>query len=73
MAHKLQKLYYRDILYLEGYKDYTKIYLVNTTAPILILHSLKYFEDILDRNEFIRIHRSYIVPIGKVDTVSKSR
>ncbi|RYY57017.1 MAG: response regulator transcription factor [Chitinophagaceae bacterium] len=71
VAHKLQKLYYRDILYLEGYKDYTKIYLVNATAPILILHSLKYFEDILDRNEFIRIHRSYIVPIGKVDTVSR--
>ncbi len=71
VAHKLQKMYYNEILYLEGYKDYTKIYLTSAAAPLLILHSLKYFEDILDRKEFIRIHRSYIVPIGKVNTVSR--
>jgi DNA-binding LytR/AlgR family response regulator len=71
VPHKLHKLFYNDILYLEGYKDYTKIYLSNAASPLLILHSLKYFEDLLNQNEFIRIHRSYIIFIRKVNTVSR--
>ena len=71
VSHKLHKLFYDDILYLEGYKDYTKVYLSSTASPLLILHNLKYFEDMLNQNEFIRIHRSYIVSIRKVNTVSR--
>jgi len=71
VSHKLHKLFYNDILYLEGYKDYTKVYLSNAASPLLILHNLKYFEELLNQNEFIRIHRSYIVPIAKVNTVSR--
>ena len=70
-AHKLHKIFYNDILYLEGFKDYTKIYLSNSTSPLLVLHSLKYFEDLLQENEFIRIHRSYIVPIRILNTISR--
>lgn len=71
VSHKLHKLFYDDILYLEGYKDYTKVYLAGATSPLLVLHNLKYFEDLLDQREFIRIHRSYIVPIRKVNTISR--
>jgi DNA-binding LytR/AlgR family response regulator len=71
VAHKLHKIFYHDILYLEGFKDYTKLYLVNTTSPLLILHNLKYFEDLLEANEFIRIHRSYIVPVRVLNTISR--
>ncbi len=71
VSHKLHKLFYDDILYLEGYKDYTKVYLKTATSPLLILHNLKYFEDLFDENEFSRIHRSYIVPIRKINTVSR--
>jgi len=71
VSHKLHKIFYDDILYLEGYKDYTKFYLGSATSPLLILHNLKYFEDILDQQEFIRIHRSYIVSIRKVNTISR--
>jgi DNA-binding LytR/AlgR family response regulator len=71
VSHKLHKIFYDDILYLEGYKDYTKIYLSSAVSPLLILHNLKYFEDMLDQSEFIRIHRSYIVSIRKVNTVSR--
>jgi DNA-binding LytR/AlgR family response regulator len=70
-AHKLHKIFYDDILYLEGLKDYTKIHLSSTSAPLVILHSLKYFEDLLEQTEFIRIHRSYIISIRKVLTVSR--
>ncbi len=71
VSHKLHKIFYNDILYLEGYKDYTKVYLTGATSPLLILHNLKYFEDLLDQHEFIRIHRSYIVPLAKVNTASR--
>lgn len=71
VAHKLHKIFYDDILYLEGYKDYTKLFLSTSTSPLLILHNLKYFEDLLNQSEFIRIHRSYIVSIRKVNTASR--
>jgi DNA-binding LytR/AlgR family response regulator len=71
VSHKLHKIFYDDILYLEGYKDYTKIFLGSAASPLLILHNLKYFEDLLNQSEFIRIHRSYIVSIRKVNTVSR--
>jgi len=70
-AHKLHKIFYDDILYLEGLKDYTKIHLASSPSPLIILHSLKYFEYLLDASEFIRIHRSYIVSIRKVVTISR--
>jgi DNA-binding LytR/AlgR family response regulator len=70
-AHKLHKIFYDDILYLEGLKDYTKIHLASASSPLIILHSLKYFEYLLEQTEFIRIHRSYIISIRKVVTISR--
>ncbi|HEY2720744.1 MAG TPA: LytTR family DNA-binding domain-containing protein, partial [Chitinophagaceae bacterium] len=40
-------------------------------SPLLVLHNLKYFEEQLQKNEFIRIHRSYIVPIRMLNTISR--
>lgn len=70
-SHKIQKIFYSDILYLEGLKDYTKIHLVDSKKPFITLQSLKYFENRLPHDEFIRIHRSYIISLRKVDTVSR--
>jgi two-component system LytT family response regulator len=70
-AHKIQKLFYSDIVYLEGLKDYTKIHLADSKKPVVTLQSLKYFETRLPNEDFIRIHRSYIVSLRKVDTVSR--
>ncbi|WP_205513176.1 LytR/AlgR family response regulator transcription factor [Longitalea arenae] len=70
-AHKIQKIFYSDILYLEGLKDYTRIHLVDSKKPFITLQSLKYFETRLPQDEFIRIHRSYIISLRKVDTVSR--
>jgi len=71
VSHKMHKLFFDDICYLEGYKDYTKIHLASSSNPLLVLHNLKYFEDMLDKKEFVRIHRSYIVPIRKVNIASR--
>jgi two-component system, LytTR family, response regulator len=70
-SHKIHKIFYKDILYLEGLKDYTKIYLAGVQNPFLILQNMKYFEDFLPKNEFVRIHRSYMVAIDKLNTVTK--
>lgn len=71
VSHKMHKIFFDDILYLEGYKDYTKMHLSGSPNPLLILHNLKYFEDMLDKHEFSRIHRSYIVAIRKINTASR--
>ena len=70
-SHKIHKVFYKDILYLEGLKDYTKIHLSTSSNPLLILQNLKYFEDALPKGEFVRIHRSYIVAMDKLNTVTK--
>jgi Response regulator of the LytR/AlgR family len=70
-SHKIQKIFYSDILYMEGLKDYTKIHLADSKKPFVTLQSLKYFESRLPRDEFIRIHRSYIISLRRVDTVSR--
>ncbi len=70
-SHKVHKIFYNDIVYLEGFKDYTKMFLAGNASPLVVLHNLKYFEDLLQENEFIRIHRSYIVPIRVITTISR--
>ncbi|HUP12363.1 MAG TPA: LytTR family DNA-binding domain-containing protein [Niastella sp.] len=70
-SHKIQKIFYNDILYLEGLKDYTRIHLVDSKRPFVTLQSLKYFETRLPHEDFIRIHRSYIISLRRVDTVSR--
>jgi len=70
-AHKILKVFYNDIIYLEGLKDYTKIHLANNPNPLLILHNLKYFEELLPAQQFVRIHRSYIISLSKLNTITK--
>jgi two-component system LytT family response regulator len=60
-----------DILYIEGLKDYIAI---NTTKEKLItLDSLKTLEENLPRQRFIRVHKSYIVAIEKIDSIERNR
>jgi DNA-binding LytR/AlgR family response regulator len=70
-SHKIHKIFYKDIMYLEGLKDYTKIYLSGAANPLLILQNLKYFEETLPAAEFKRVHRSYIVSISKLTTITR--
>ena len=68
---KLVKIVIDDIMYVEGYKDYVKIYL--TQKPILTLLSMKYLEEILPPDKFVRIHRSFIISISNIEYVGKSK
>lgn len=71
--HKLIRIFFKDILYIEGWKDYVKIHLEGKPHPILSLMSMKGLEEILPSTKFIRIHRSYIIQKNKIDYISKNR
>ena len=67
------KIMFDDILYLEGLKDYVKIYLVSQAQPIVTLMSLKKFEEQLPPERFMRVHRSFIVALDKVEVVERQQ
>lgn len=71
--YKLINILFDDILYIEGLKDYIKIFITNESKPILTLMSLKSMEEDLPGNRFIRVHRSYIVSRDKISSVDKNR
>lgn len=63
--HKLFKVNYDDILYVEGQREYVMIY--TKTRKIMTLNSLKKLEEELPAADFIRIHKSYIVSKKHID------
>lgn len=65
------KVNLNSIKYIEGLKDYIKIY-SDKPKPILTLHSLKAFEGKLPSN-FVRVHRSFIVSLDFIDSVQRNR
>lgn len=64
--HKTIKLPLKSILYIEGLKDYVKIYTDNNEKPFLTRSNLKGISDQLPTQQFIRTHKSFIVNLGKV-------
>jgi len=71
--YKIIKINIDDILYVEGLKDYIKIYACTGNKPILTLSSLKLIEEKLHSNNFVRTHKSFIVSVRKIESISKSR
>ncbi|MDR2809947.1 MAG: LytTR family DNA-binding domain-containing protein [Tannerellaceae bacterium] len=71
--YKLIQVELRKILYIEGLKDYVKIYTEGETRPIISLMSMKTMEDLLPSNRFIRVHRSFIVQPEKIKVIDRNR
>jgi DNA-binding LytR/AlgR family response regulator len=65
---KFYKISFSDIIYIEGMKDYLKIH---TPEHVIITHqTMGEMENILPSNQFMRIHKSYIVSITRIKAVS---
>jgi two-component system response regulator LytT len=62
----------KDILYIESLKDYVKVHLDDTQKTVLSLISLKALEEKLPSAKFMRIHRSFIVCLDKINAISKN-
>ena len=71
--YKLIQVELKNILYIEGLKDYIKIYEENAPRPLLSLMSLKAMEELLPTEQFIRVHRSYIVRKDKIRFIDRGR
>jgi DNA-binding LytR/AlgR family response regulator len=69
--HKILKINLCDILYIESMKDYVKIYC--GAKPIFSLMSMKQIESLLPADEFVRIHRSFIVSLSHIEFIGKSK
>ena len=69
--YKLKKIHFDEIRYVEGLKDYVKIYMGD--KPVLSLLNLKTMEESLPKDRFMRVHRSFIVNLMKVELVERSR
>ena len=71
--YKLIQIKLAHILYIEGLKDYIKIYTEDEPKPILSLMSMKSMEELLPSGRFMRVHRPYIIQIEKIKVIDRNR
>lgn len=71
--YKLVQIELKKILYIEGLKDYIKIYMEETAKPILSLISMKAMEELLPPARFMRVHRSFMVQKDKIRIIDRGR
>ena len=61
-----------DIMYVSGMKDYVMFYLVDTRKPLITHLTMKAVEEMLPQEQFMRVHRSYIVALDKIRKVDRN-
>ena len=71
--YKIKRINFNDILYIEGLKDYVKVYTQNSAKPVMSLTTMKLLESKLPEAKFMRVHRSFIVNLERIDTIERSR
>lgn len=71
VEYQLVRVALSDILYVEGLKDYVKVHLKSTPRALLSLMSLRAMEEKLPARRFLRIHRSFIVALDKIEAVRR--
>ena len=71
VGHRIRKIATRDILFVEGMKDYLRIH--TTEEKIMTLLNFAKLEELLPSNDFARVHRSFLVAIDKIDHIEKNR
>lgn len=69
--YRMQRVQIRDILYIEGMKNYLRI--ATRDEKIMTLSNFKTIEAALPENNFQRIHKSYIVAIDKIESIERNR
>lgn len=69
--YKIVKVRLDDILYVEGLQNYVSIY--TRTERILSLRNIKKMQEQLPVQQFVRVHKSYIVSLDKIDSIERNR
>lgn len=70
--YKIIKIKLDDIIFCEGMKDYTQIYVNGRMQPVLTLQNLKNFCSRLPESQFVRVHRSFVISLQHVETISRN-
>ena len=68
--YRLQKVNLKEILYVEGMKDYSRIF--TPDIKLMTLQNLRKMEEALPSPPFMRIHKSYIISINMIESVGKN-
>jgi len=71
--YKIRRINFNDIIYIEGLKDYVKVFLTGKEYPLLSLSSLKQLESRLPSDKFMRVHRSFIVNLQRIEIIERNR
>jgi two-component system response regulator LytT len=71
--YKIRRINFSEIHYIEGLKDYVKIFLTGEKKPVLSLSTLKTLEARLPHDRFMRVHRSFIVNLETVKVIERNR
>lgn len=71
--YKVRRINLNDVEYIEGLKDYVKVYLHGDEKPVLTLSTMKQMESKLPADRFMRVHRSFIVNLNRVEVIERSR
>ena len=72
VEYQLVRIALDDILYFEGLRDYVRVHLKNAEKSVLSLTSLKALEEKLSPRRFMRVHRSFIVALDKITSMTKN-
>ena len=70
--HQLIQVSHEDFLYVEAFRDYIKVYTCVHDKPLMSLTTLKSVEEKLPAGQFLRVHKSFVVALGKIDSITKS-
>jgi len=70
--YRLVRVDYEDVLYVEGLKDYVKIFTQSRERPLITQMSLKAVEHTMPADRFMRVHRSFIVAVDKVAAIDRT-
>ncbi|WP_276369415.1 response regulator transcription factor [Chryseolinea sp. H1M3-3] len=71
--YSLVRIDFNDIAYIEGLRDYVKIFLLSASRPVITRISMKSLEEKLPMNSFVRVHKSFIVALNKITSIRKGR
>lgn len=69
VEYSLVKIMIDDVTHIEGMKDYVKIYLASAKRPVLTKSTLKAIEEKLPSQQFMRVHKSYIVNLDRIESI----
>ena len=73
VEYSLVKISFDTITHIEGLKDYIKIYINTAVHPILTKSTLKGIEEKLPSGKFLRVQKSFIVNLDKIESIRNHR